>query len=302
MSAKPADNHTVDFSRTAPPAFLHLAGARFWTASLVPALTGTTLPFWLQPPGFSFRWSGAFEFLIATLLFHAGFLLLQARIEHRSTPVWSESKLLGTAVFFILVACLLGFHLNSILPGNTFLVSGCGTIIAGLRYAIPPFSFHRRAGGEIIVAQSLGLLPVLGAYLVQTGDLTRTVYMAAMPLVVATGIWIWTMQLASREEDLQVGKQTMIDLLGIRFSGRSAVLILALLFYLMLLGTLLTGALSLMVLHALLFVCLVWKIVKVSWNDYSNRERMVTVSRSAARLHLAMGLFIVMSPLARLFD
>ena len=55
------------------PGFLHFAGFRYWTASLLPALMGTTLPFWLRPPGFSFRWLGALEFLIATLLFHAGF-------------------------------------------------------------------------------------------------------------------------------------------------------------------------------------------------------------------------------------
>jgi len=67
--------------------FLQLAGFRYWTACLLPAFVGTTLPFWLRPPGFSFRWIGALEFLIATVLFHAGFsLLLQAHRENRSPP------------------------------------------------------------------------------------------------------------------------------------------------------------------------------------------------------------------------
>src|SRR3990170_2966414 len=63
------------------PGFLHFAGFRYWTASLLPALMGATLPFWLRPPGFSFRWLGALEFLIATLLFHAGFSFLQAPLH-----------------------------------------------------------------------------------------------------------------------------------------------------------------------------------------------------------------------------
>lgn len=65
--------------------FLHFAGFRYWTASLLPALVGTTLPFWLHPPGFSFRWLGAIELLFATVLFHAGFSFLQAWFEGRYT-------------------------------------------------------------------------------------------------------------------------------------------------------------------------------------------------------------------------
>ncbi len=79
------------------PGFPHFAGFRYWTASLLPALVGTTLPFWLRPPGFSFRWLGAIEFLFATVLFHAGFSFLQAWFEGRSTTKWPKSRLLRYA-------------------------------------------------------------------------------------------------------------------------------------------------------------------------------------------------------------
>ena len=45
------------------PDVLYFAGVRYWTASVLPAIVGTTLPFWLRPPGFSFSWVGAIEFL-----------------------------------------------------------------------------------------------------------------------------------------------------------------------------------------------------------------------------------------------
>ena len=76
---------------------LHFSGFRYWTASVLPAIVGTTLPFWLRPPGFSFRWLGAIEFLVATVLMHSGFSFLQARFEHGATREWSESRLLGAS-------------------------------------------------------------------------------------------------------------------------------------------------------------------------------------------------------------
>jgi len=60
---------------------LHLAGVRCWTASIMPALVGITLPFWLDPPAFSFRWSGALAFVAATVLLYSGFSLLMTWIE-----------------------------------------------------------------------------------------------------------------------------------------------------------------------------------------------------------------------------
>lgn len=71
-------------------ALLHFAGFRYWTASLLPALVGTTFPFWLRPPGFSFRLSAVIEFLFATLVIQAGFSFLLALFEGRATSTWQK--------------------------------------------------------------------------------------------------------------------------------------------------------------------------------------------------------------------
>jgi 1,4-dihydroxy-2-naphthoate octaprenyltransferase len=147
---------------------------------------GTTLPFWLRPPGFSFKWVPAIEFLVAAVLFHAGFSFLLARFEHTSTADWSGSRLLGTAGACILAGCLLGVHLNSGLtlhhgvPASIFILYGVAVLFTGVLYVAPPFNFCRRAGGEAVLSVGLGPVPVLGAYLVQVGDITRTVYLAAL--------------------------------------------------------------------------------------------------------------------------
>ncbi len=283
--------------------FLHFAGFRYWPASLLPALVGTTLPFWLRPPSFSFRWLGAMEFLFATVLFHSGFSFLQAWYEGRLTSEWPKSRLLSYAGMCIVLACLLGVHLNSDLRLNKFvhesifILYGLAALVVGVLYAVPPFSFCRRVGGEVVIAESLGLIPVLGAYIIQAGDLTRTVYLASLPLVVATGLWVWIDGLVSRIDDEKVGRKTMVILFGPRFSGRFVVLALSMLLFATILLAVVTASVAPLTLITLLSVGVVWRIVAVSWNEYSNLERMLEVRKKAFVLHLTVGSIIAASSL-----
>lgn len=286
--------------------FLHFAGFRYWSASLLPALLGTTLPFWLRPPGFSFRWPGAIEFLFATVLFHAGFSFLQAWFEGRSTTKWPKSRLLRYAGMCMVLACLLGLHLNSGLPlhngvpRSIFIVYGLSALFVGVLYVGPPFNFCRRVGGEIVISESLGMIPVLGAYLVQVGDITRTVYLASLPLIVATGLWVWIDELVSRIDDEKVGRRTMVILFGPHFSGRYGVLALSMLLFATLLLAVFSASISPWALVAVLSLGLVWTIVALSWKEYASPMRMLKASRNAFRLHLVTGIIFAASSLAAL--
>ena len=175
---------------------LRLAGVRYWTASVLPALVGTTLPLWLRPPGFTFRWIGALEFLVATVLVHSGLSFLHAWFDHRIAHRWTRTRLLTVAITCIVLACALGLHLMRFTPGLIFIVYGLAVMFAGLLYVAPPVRFSQREGGEIVLSMSLALLPVLGAYLVQTGDLTRAVYLAALPIYAAMLLWVWVEEMA----------------------------------------------------------------------------------------------------------
>jgi len=176
-------------------------GIRYWSSSLLPALVGTTLPFWLQPPGFSFKFLTSVEFLIATVLFHAGFSCIYHGLSRRQELSWPKSRLFVFGTILIIAACLMGLHLNRYLYGIVFPYFGFAVLFLGCLYVIPPLSFFRRAGGEIVLAYGLGMLPVLGAYLVQVNDLTRRVYLVSLPLIAATGLWIWMEKLANRAID-----------------------------------------------------------------------------------------------------
>jgi 1,4-dihydroxy-2-naphthoate octaprenyltransferase len=300
MDEDARDNRLAGGFNEGPRGFLHYAGFRYWTASLLPALVGTTLPFWLRPPGFSFRWLAAIEFLIATILLHAGFSFLQARFEDRFTAEWSKSRLLGAASVCIVTACLLGLHLNSFVPGIIFIVYGISAIFTGVLYVAPPFNFCQRVGGEVVISVGLGLIPILGAYLVQAGDLTRTVYLASSPVVVVTALWIWTDELITRMNDEKDGRQTMVILFGPRFSGQFVVLALSILFYTTLFLAVFTASIIPLALIALLLIGLVGKIVTVSWNNYTRPTRMLEARMSAFKLHLAICTIITTSSVATL--
>jgi len=283
--------------------FLHFAGFRYWTASMLPALVGTTLPFWLRPPGFTFRWLGAIEFLFATVLFHAGFSFMQAWFEDRAITSWSKHRFLIYAGICIVVACLLGLLLNNNLILHfgvhryIFVIYGLAALFVGVLYVAPPFNFNRRVGGEIIIAEGLGMIPVLGAYVVQVGDLTRTVYLASLPLVVATGLWVWIDELASRIDDEKTGRNTMVIEFGPRLSGRYGVLALSLLFFATLFVAVFSGSIASLTLIALLSAGLIWKIVTVSWNEYSYPKSMFEIRKNAFIFHLATGSIIAATSL-----
>ncbi len=285
------------------PGFLHFAGFRYWAASLLPALVGTTLPFWLRPPGFSFKWLGAIEFVIATVLFHAGFSFLQAHFQGRSSVDGPGSRLLTTGGVCIAAGCLVVVHLNNGLTlhrgvlGYIFIVYGLSALFVGVLYVSPPFSLCRRAGREVVLSVSLGLVPVLGAYLIQIGDITRRVYLASLPLVVAIALWVWTGEHVTRIDDGQAGRGTMVLLLGPRFSGRLVVPALSTLLYATLFLAIFTTSISPAALIALLSLGLVWKVAAVSWKEYASPARMLEAHRNAFSLVVVTGVIVAATSL-----
>jgi len=276
-------------------AALRLAGARYWTASVLPALVGTTLPLWLRPPGFTFRWIGALEFIAATVLMHSGFSLLHARFEHRVAHRWTRARLLAAAITCIVLACVLGLHLMRFTPGLIFIVYGMAVMFAGLLFVAPPVNFSQRAGGEIVLSMSLALLPVLGAYLVQTGDLTRTVYLAALPIYAATLLWVWAEEMALMHVPGGVRRETLVSAFGPRLSGRVVVPAISVFLCVTILVAVMSSSVMPLALAALLLCVPIWGMLVVSWNAYDDTSKMMRVQTSARAVHLGLCVILIVS-------
>lgn len=121
--------------------------------------------------------------------------------------------------------------------------------------------------------------------------------LASLPLVVATGLWVWIDELVSRLDDEKVGRRTLVIDFGPHSSGRYGVLALVML----LLATLLVGVFSASVsplaLVTLLLGGLAWRIVTESWTKYSCPVRMLAVRRIAFVLHLVICVTVAVSSL-----
>ena len=167
-------------------------------------------------------------------------------------------------------------------------------------YVAPPFSFCRRGGGEVVLSKSLGLVPVLGAYLVQVGDLTRKVYLASLPIVVATALWVWTDELITRVHDEKAGRGTMVILFGTRFSERFVVPGLSILLYATVFLAVFSTSICPLALVAVASLGLAWRVVVVSWKESASQTRMLQARRNAFRLHLAICIIIAASSVAAL--
>ena len=285
--------------------YFQLAGYRYWTASLLPVLVGTTLPFWLNPPGFSFKTFEAIEFLIAILFFHTGFSFLHAHFENKITTARLKSRLLLIGILCLLTAILIGLNINNNLELNKyvhksiFIIYGFSTIFIGVLYVAPPFSFFKRMGGETILCVGVGMMPILGAYIIQAGDLTRTVYLASLPIVVSTGLWVWISELISRSDDESSGYTTMVLLFPVNFASRFVTTILTILIYLTLvLAVFGRSSLNPISLTALISIGFALKIINISMNEYLNIENMLKARKYAFLIHLTICIIIIVSSLS----
>lgn len=302
MTGEAAGVARGEWSRTGVAVALRLAGFRYWTASVLPALVGTTLPLWLRPRGFAFRWLGALEFLIATVLMHSGFSFLHWRFQHRTARGWTETRLLSAGATGVVLACVLGLHLMRFTPGSIFIVYGLGVIFAGLLYVAPPVSFSQRPGGEIVISMSLGLLPVLGAYLVQAGDLTRTVYLAALPIYATTLLWVWMEQMWLLQAYKEAGHETLVTVFGPRLSGRVVVPGISALLCVTVVGAVLSSSVMPLALLAFSLCVPVWRIVAVSWHAYDDAPEMLRARTAAFAVHLGLCVVLVASSLCAAID
>jgi 1,4-dihydroxy-2-naphthoate octaprenyltransferase len=124
--------------------YFRFAGVRFWPSSIVPAMVGTTLPFWLRPPGFAFKWFSAVEFFAAAVLLHAGFSFLLSFFEKKRTEDPPRTPLLILTGLCLFASFILGWHLSSVLTlhkgvyPHIFIIYGLAALFVGLLYVVPP--------------------------------------------------------------------------------------------------------------------------------------------------------------------
>ncbi len=287
--------------------YIQFAGKRYWTASLLPTLIGTTLPFWLNPPNFKFKLIEAILFLILTFFGHVGFSLLYFGFKQKFISKLRKKPLFILGILSITTSVLIGLYINTSLqlhanvPEYIFIVYGITAIFVGVLYVAPPFNFYQHLYGEVIICVGLGMLPVLGAYIVQVGDITRTVYLASLPIVISTGLWLWITELINKPDDEKLGYKTTVMYFHIKFSSRFITLFLTILIYaslvLAVFGRSSLNPLSLVALISIIFALM---IIKIIWKDYEKVSVLQNARKYAFLIHLSICIVIIAASLSSL--
>jgi 1,4-dihydroxy-2-naphthoate octaprenyltransferase len=95
-------------------------------------------------------------------------------------------------------------------------------------YHAPPLKLAYRGLGELAVAVAYGPIIAAGTYLVQRGAAPARVWIAAVPLGLLIGAFLWINEFPDRRADAQAGKRTLVVRLGaVRASQAFAVLVAA---------------------------------------------------------------------------
>ena len=298
--------------------FLRAAGLPFWPASILPVLIGSTLPFWLRPEGFAFSWVRMVEALVGVLLLHAGADLTNEYFDYLAdlknprrgglaggSGALPDGLLKPGTVLRALIICyagatVIGIHLNMVLPGNFVLLVGALGALGGFFYTAPPLKLSYRGLGEVILGPCFGLLPVLGAYYAQAGEVGWRVVMAGLPSTFAVALILWVNEIVDYEPDKEAGKRNLVVRMGTRAAGRGGVIVLTLLVFASLFAAVFTASLIPLSLVAILAFGLARTIVVDMWQHHDDPEKLGEAQVSALKLNLAFGIIIAGSALAAL--
>jgi 1,4-dihydroxy-2-naphthoate octaprenyltransferase len=232
--------------------------AEFLPASALAVFVGAALAF--QQTG---NWDGwlFLECVLGVCALHAAANVLNDYFDHRSgndalntdfiRPFTGGSRLiqqgvlqpdevLEMGVVLLAVGIGLGVHL-AIRVGPGVLAFMAGGVVAGIGYSIPRFGLAARGAGEATVALAFGVLPVMGAYYVQTGTVTSQAWFLSLPVAALIAAVLFVNQFPDYRADRAVGKRHWVVRLGPKRAARGYVVLMVLWMALLLAGAA-TGA------------------------------------------------------------
>lgn len=128
---------------------------------------------------------------------------------------WSLRKFKTVTWALFGIAALSGVILSFISGWWAFVFGGLGGLIAYF-YVAPPIRFGYRGKGysEIAILLSFGILPVMGAYYVQTSHLDIRALLLSLPIGLLTTLILFNHHFLHWQADRQAGKNTLVVVWG----------------------------------------------------------------------------------------
>lgn len=200
---------------------------------------------------------------------------------------------LRAAVLCYLVAALLGLYLTY-RAGWMVLLIGIAGVASSILYVSPRFNLLKIGVGEIAVGLDFGALTVLGAYYVQTGQLSFAALMASLPLGIIIALILIANEFPDYRGDLTADKRTIVVRLGKR---RAAVLVNILLFItaFLIFFNALAGYTSRWSLTALLALPFMLKTALIVAKHYDDVPKMLPANVFMVEILLICGAWLIIS-------
>ncbi len=205
--------------------------APFVTASIVPVLVGTSAGFAVAG---SFNLALFMLALFAIICLNLGANMANEYFDHLSGNDWvnkNRGPFSGgtgliqaglTSPKAVLIAAWLAFALTAtagmvmlLITKSAFILAlGLIGIFGGYFYTASPLRLGYRGAGEVMIAFLCGLLPVYGAYFLQTGTIDIVPLAPAIIVSLLIFLIILINEFGDLEADAAVNKRTLVVLFG----------------------------------------------------------------------------------------
>ncbi|MHC4648618.1 MAG: 1,4-dihydroxy-2-naphthoate octaprenyltransferase [Planctomycetota bacterium] len=205
---------------------------KFLAASAAPVLVGSSLAYAVGGTFYPVLFILA---LLAIMALHAGANVANDYFDHLSKNDWlnqnptpfsggrrfiqqrilSPKATLLTSLVLLVIASIIGVVIVLLTESLFVLALGLVGLLGGFFYTAPPIRLGYRGVGEVVIAFLFGLLPVYGAYYLQTGALDVFPLLPACLVASLIFLVIFINEFPDLAADTAVNKKTLIVLLGV---------------------------------------------------------------------------------------
>jgi len=306
-------DHVAEEERRSPKWLLLLRELRapFFTASVVPVLLGASLAFYHTG---SWHWPLFLWALAGTVLVHAGANVANDYFDHLSgndeanvvfvrpftggsrmiqNKLLSPREVLALSLVCFAAGSAIGLYL-AVRVGLFLLILGVIGILGGFFYTAPPVSLVSRGIGELVIAINFGVLPVVGAYFVQTRSFRWDVVLFSLPVAVLISAVLFINQFQDYEADKAVGKRNWVVRLGRRRASQVFFFLMGA-WMLPIIAAVLTGAGPALCLIALLPAVTAWKAMSTAAHYYDDPRKLTPANAMTVVTHLTVGVLLALA-------
>jgi 1,4-dihydroxy-2-naphthoate octaprenyltransferase len=171
------------------------------------------------------------------------------------------------------------------------LVIGMVGIFLSVFYTAPPFRLVHHGLGELTTALGFGPVMVLGAYVVQAGELSGPAFVAAIPVAILNAMILYVNEIPDRHSDPQLRKRTLPVRMGQALVTRGFLVAALAAFAVVAVGAI-TGYLPRPTLLALLALPLAFKVYDGIRAHYNRPYDMMAAMGQNVQLHLLTGVLL----------